>query len=72
MQEMFGSLEMSPTAFDLLMRMFIYDPTKRITAAEALEHPYFYEYNSKIELHIPRFSIQNSPNGSKSPNLSDL
>lgn len=27
--------------FDLLSRLLIYDPSKRITAKEALEHPYF-------------------------------
>jgi cell division cycle 2-like protein len=29
--------------FDLLNRMLTYDPTKRIGAAQALDHPYFRE-----------------------------
>ena len=41
MEEIFPGLDMDPLAFDLLMKMFIYDPTKRITAAQALNHPYF-------------------------------
>lgn len=28
---------------DLLRKIFIYDPTKRITAKEALKHPWFKE-----------------------------
>ena len=28
---------------DLLKRIFVYDPNKRITAREALEHPWFKE-----------------------------
>lgn len=28
---------------DLLQRIFIYDPEKRITAKEALDHPFFHE-----------------------------
>ncbi len=31
----------TPAAFDLLAAMFQYDPAKRPTAAEVLEHPYF-------------------------------
>eukprot|EP01117_Protostelium_nocturnum_P009009 TRINITY_DN3234_c0_g1_i2.p1 TRINITY_DN3234_c0_g1~~TRINITY_DN3234_c0_g1_i2.p1 ORF type:complete len:219 (+),score=74.61 TRINITY_DN3234_c0_g1_i2:658-1314(+) len=30
-------------AFDLLIKMLEYDPTKRISAADALDHPYFKE-----------------------------
>lgn len=29
------------SAVDLLRQMLVYNPGKRITAAEALEHPYF-------------------------------
>lgn len=29
--------------YDLLNSMLTYDPTKRITAAKALQHPYFQE-----------------------------
>lgn len=28
---------------DLLKKIFVYDPTKRITAKEALKHPWFRE-----------------------------
>lgn len=31
----------SDDALDLLERMFIYDPQRRITALDALKHPYF-------------------------------
>jgi cyclin-dependent kinase 8/11 len=33
----------SPLGFDLLSRLFEYDPNKRITAMDALNHDYFYE-----------------------------
>jgi cyclin-dependent kinase 8/11 len=35
--------KMNPKGFDLLQRMLEYDPSKRITAADALDHPYFKE-----------------------------
>ncbi|PAA69332.1 hypothetical protein BOX15_Mlig000451g2 [Macrostomum lignano] len=35
----------SPTALDLLKRMLTLDPTKRVSAAEALEHPYLAAYH---------------------------
>ncbi|KAL8656335.1 MAG: hypothetical protein Q9210_000325 [Variospora velana] len=32
---------LTPAAFDLLQAMFLYDPAKRPTASDVLEHPYF-------------------------------
>jgi CTD kinase subunit alpha len=32
---------LSPAAFELLQAMFLYDPAKRPTASDVLEHPYF-------------------------------
>lgn len=34
-----------PQAVDLLSKMLVFDPKRRITAAEALEHPYFAEFH---------------------------
>ena len=34
---------LSNSGYDLLSRMLEYDPNKRITAAEALDHEYFKE-----------------------------
>ena len=33
-------------AIDLLSKLLMYDPEKRITAKEALMHPYFKKFNS--------------------------
>ncbi|KAG6645682.1 hypothetical protein I3843_08G132700 [Carya illinoinensis] len=44
--------EADPLAIDLLQRMLMFDPTKRITVSEALQHPYM------SELYDPR---SNSP-----------
>lgn len=38
-----ADLALSKNGMDLLTRLLEYDPEKRITAAEALEHPYFKE-----------------------------
>jgi serine/threonine protein kinase len=35
-----------PQALDLLMKMLVYEPSKRISAREALKHPYFDEVNA--------------------------
>jgi serine/threonine protein kinase len=32
-----------PLEIDLLKKMLLFDPSKRITAEEALKHPYFSE-----------------------------
>ena len=34
----------SPDAIDLIYKLLIYDPEDRISAEEALRHPYFREY----------------------------
>lgn len=33
--------KLSPEGIDLLSRMIVYDPYKRISAKQALNHPYF-------------------------------
>lgn len=38
-----GKVALTNNGFDLLNSMLTYDPTKRITAAEALQHPFFSE-----------------------------
>lgn len=37
------NLNIDELGLDLLERMLVYDPAKRITAKSALEHPWFYE-----------------------------
>ncbi|KAF2078300.1 hypothetical protein CYY_000392 [Polysphondylium violaceum] len=37
------NLDEKSAAFDLLSKMILYDPSKRITASDALDHPYFKE-----------------------------
>lgn len=45
----------SPLGLDLLRRMLVFDPSQRITAAEALAHPYLAAY------HDPRDEPQGTP-----------
>lgn len=39
-----------PLAVDLISKMLCYDPRKRITATDALLHPYFNSMRNQIEL----------------------
>jgi len=41
---------MDPLALDLLERMLRYEPSKRISAKEALEHPYFQDLDKSCQL----------------------
>lgn len=43
----------TPAAFDLLEAMFLYDPAKRPSASDVLEHPYF-----TVEEPMPRQAIE--------------
>jgi CTD kinase subunit alpha len=45
--------KVTPAAFDLLAAMFQYDPAKRPTAAEVLQHPYF-----TTEEPLPRQAVE--------------
>ncbi|KAJ1963570.1 MAPK protein hog1 [Dipsacomyces acuminosporus] len=44
-KERFASID--PLALDLLEKMLVFDPRKRITAAEALDHPYLETYHDE-------------------------
>jgi serine/threonine protein kinase len=39
----------NPLAVDLLSKLLVYNPEKRLTASEALVHPYFKELNAKVK-----------------------
>lgn len=40
---------MEPDAIDLLSQMLVFDPKKRVTAAQALEHPYLSPYHDPTD-----------------------
>lgn len=42
-RKIFPGLGLSDKGYDLLLKMFIFDPSKRITATQALNHPFFEE-----------------------------
>lgn len=53
---------LSPSGLDLLHGMLCYDPAKRITAQEALNHKYFREHPLPQESHLMRtFASTNTP-----------
>ena len=41
---------MTPAMVDLMSRLLQYDPNKRVSAKEALEHPFFNELNSDMQV----------------------
>ena len=43
--EQFNLNKIGELGIDLLDRMLVYDPAKRITAKSALQHPFFKEFN---------------------------
>ncbi|CAM8925015.1 unnamed protein product [Rhodiola kirilowii] len=56
-----GSPALSDAGFDLLNRMLTYDPTKRITVHEALNHPWFQEVPlAKSKELMPTYPAQNA------------
>lgn len=42
-------MTLSLLALDLLSKMLVMDPSKRITATEALQHPYLAEFHDPAE-----------------------
>jgi serine/threonine protein kinase len=54
--------EKDPLAIDLLAKMLVYEPSKRISAKEALLHPYFDEINGGVS----RQRQQSNPNAANS------
>lgn len=47
-------------AIDLLSKLLMYDPEKRITAKEALLHPYFKQFNSSDNNQTTQISFSKS------------
>ena len=40
--------QLDATGFDLLQKMLVYDPAVRITAVDALDHPWFSDLDKSI------------------------
>jgi serine/threonine protein kinase len=43
-----------PLALDLIQRMLVYDPAQRISARDALQHPYFAGMQSRVDIDSQR------------------
>ncbi len=52
-----------PAAVDLLEKLLVFDPAKRYTAAQALDHPFLsdYKYNEEIGYTFPLKKAANTP-----------
>eukprot|EP00729_Bicosta_minor_P000154 gene154-32868_t len=46
---MFGTFTQADPEIDLLERIFVFDPRQRITAAQALQHPYFASLHDEMD-----------------------
>ena len=44
---------LEPQGADLLAQMLRYEPSRRVTAKAALQHPYFAEIQQLLNQHIP-------------------
>mmetsp|Transcript_1516 Transcript_1516/g.5186 ORF Transcript_1516/g.5186 Transcript_1516/m.5186 type:complete len:395 (-) Transcript_1516:2638-3822(-) len=58
-----------PLALDLLRRMLQFNPEKRITAEEALRHPYFEGYDDSIDEKAPVFDCSFEEQITKEANM---
>ena len=48
----------SPEALDLLQKMLIFDPKKRITVQESLEHPFFKSVRDKSKEEEANYNLE--------------
>ena len=46
---MFGTFTQASPEIDLMERIFVFDPKQRITAAQALQHPYFETFHDAMD-----------------------
>jgi calcium-dependent protein kinase len=53
------SRKISPSALDLLRKMLTHDPGKRISASQAMQHPFIVRAQKIREAHLQEFDIDN-------------